>query len=509
MTINCTEPLKIATFSCSLPPTFTKSTFNKIYFSLLPVLAFFDHCDLERITNLREISTAVINISGRQRTLCQKAALYALRLASSRDREQKDDFRQKLIATVDLMEKAHNGLIYGDKELKLPGNPSAEIRALYYDAPIHLNRQIRAFIQVARHLAKIPHFTTTHPDLLYLLNAADRDLLEAFDLVVSQYQCEKETQELVIDLQQAFLYQQSCSATAQAQTQAQQLQDTIEELQNTQLQLCQVEKMSSLGQLVAGVAHEINNPLNFISGNLNYACSYINDLLSIIHLYEQHYPEPATAIAREADNIELDFIREDLPQLIGSMKLGTQRIQQIVLSLRSFSRLDEAEAKPVYIREGIDSTLLILQHRLKPKTSHAEIEVIRQYSIPRKVECYPGQLNQVFMNILCNAIDALEEFGVGRNAQVQKPQIRICTEIDRDRDIIIRIADNGPGIPEAAKKRLFDPFFTTKPVGKGTGLGLSISYQIVAERHQGQLTCHSVPNQGTEFVIRIPLKHID
>lgn len=301
---------------------------------------------------------------------------------------------------------------------------------------------------------------------------------------------------------------------AQLRQQAQELKEALRELQHTQTHLIQSEKMSSLGQLVAGVAHEINNPVNFIYGNLNPAKEYTQDLLSLLQLYQSHYPEPMVEIQDFAELIELDFLKSDLPQIINSMKVGADRIREIVLSLRTFSRLDEAEMKAVDIHQGIDSTLMILQSRLKDNDQRPTIEIIKEYGKLPLVECYAGQLNQVFMNILSNAIDALEESLVicpifGENAQgveqMTSPQIRICTQLQEPNQVIIRIADNGLGIPEDITKQLFNPFFTTKPIGKGTGMGLAISYQIITERHGGSLECFSQPRQGAEFVIKIPL----
>ena len=288
-----------------------------------------------------------------------------------------------------------------------------------------------------------------------------------------------------------------------AQEKAEQLQQTLVELQQTQAQLVQNEKMSGLGQLVAGVAHEINNPVNFIYGNLSHANDYTQDLLNLVDLYQQHYPTPHTDIQTEIEAIDLEFLIDDLPKLINSMKVGAERIQKIVASLRTFSRMDEAEMKAVDIHEGIDSTLMILQHRLKARDSHPEIMVQREYGPLPLVECYAGQLNQVFMNILSNAIDALEE-AAGQG--VAAPAIAIHTQVLASEHVEIRLTDNGPGIPPATRQRLFDPFFTTKPIGKGTGMGLSISYQIVTEKHGGTLHCESEVGQGTTFVIRIPLK---
>jgi predicted ATPase/signal transduction histidine kinase/tRNA A-37 threonylcarbamoyl transferase component Bud32 len=282
----------------------------------------------------------------------------------------------------------------------------------------------------------------------------------------------------------------------------QSLQHALQELKNTQAQLIQTEKMSSLGQMVAGIAHEINNPINFIYGNITYAQEYVQDLLNLIQLYQQEYPEPPTNIQEQIEDIELDFLSEDLVKLLSSMKSGANRISEIVLSLRNFSRLDEAELKKVNIHEGIDSSLLILQHRLQTTHNHSEIQLVKEYGDLPKVECYAGQLNQVFMNILANAIDALEDGGTNSE---QPPKIWIRTKLQDNDRIQISIADNGPGITEKVRNRLFDPFFTTKAVGSGTGLGLSISYQIVVDIHKGQLYCLSEPGLGSEFVIEIPV----
>jgi len=280
----------------------------------------------------------------------------------------------------------------------------------------------------------------------------------------------------------------------QLQQATDELTTTLNTLQQTQAQLIQAEKMSSLGQMVAGVAHEINNPVGFIYGNLDHANNYVQDLLGLVHLYQQHYPNPNQAIHNQIAAIELDFLSEDLPKILDAMKIGAERIRAIVLSLRNFSRLDEAEMKPVDIHTGIDSTLLILNSQLKQG-----IEVFQHYGNLPLVECYPAQLNQVFMNIIVNAIDVLQ-------TQAERPskQIVIRTAMIEHERVQVKIKDNGPGIPPQFIGKLFDPFFTTKPVGKGTGLGLSISYQII-EKHQGRIEVNSQVNQGTEFVVTLPV----
>ncbi|MDZ8184406.1 MAG: AAA family ATPase [Nostoc sp. ChiSLP02] len=286
---------------------------------------------------------------------------------------------------------------------------------------------------------------------------------------------------------------------------AEQLQQYLDKLQKTQAQLVQTEKMSSLGQLVAGVAHEINNPVNFIFGNLNHANEYTQDVLRLLELYQKHYPSPHPEIEEEAESIDLQFLLEDLPKLLSSMRVGADRIRNIVASLRTFSRMDEAERKAVNIHDGIDSTVMILQHRLKGKSEHPAIEIVKNYGGLPLVECYAGELNQVFMNVLSNAIDALEESLVKNPEKMTSPSITIYTAKVNGHEVEIRIADNGLGMPESVRQRLFDPFFTTKPVGKGTGMGLSISYQIITEKHGGSLSCNSQLGQGAEFIIRIPV----
>ena len=283
------------------------------------------------------------------------------------------------------------------------------------------------------------------------------------------------------------------------------LSKALQDLQRTQVQLIQQEKLSALGQLVAGIAHEINNPVNFIHGNIIHADEYTEDLLNLVRLYRQHHPQPNPEICRELKAIDVDFLAEDLPKLIRSMEIGTNRIRDIVLSLRNFSRLDEAEVKAVDIHEGIDSTLLILESRLKSQAERSNITVVKDYGSLPAVKCYPGQLNQVCMNILSNAIDALEEQAWKSADGDWSPAITIKTELAGNDSISIHISDNGPGIPDNLRDKIFDPFFTTKPVGKGTGLGMSISHEIVAAKHRGMLTCHPILPQGTRFTITIPV----
>lgn len=350
--------------------------------------------------------------------------------------------------------------------------------------------------------------------------------------------------QLSVAIQQAALFQQLADelterkaaeaalrkSEADLRKQTTKLEKTLKELKQAQLQLIQTEKMSSLGQLVAGVAHEINNPVTFIYGNINHADKYAKDLLKLVELYAKYYPQPIAEIEELADDIDFEFLVEDFPKLLYSMDIGVNRIRQIVLSLKNFSRLDEADRKLADIHEGIENTLLILQHRLKPEA--ANIELIKEYGDLPLVECYPGQLNQVFMNILNNAIDALEKSDreqssknntklVPERISSQPRFIKISTEvvdcsqseeltvqtrnIASIQSVVIRISDNGPGIPKRNKKRIFDPFFTTKSVGEGTGLGLSISYQIVVEKHGGRLECLSQLGKGTEFIVEIPL----
>ncbi len=282
---------------------------------------------------------------------------------------------------------------------------------------------------------------------------------------------------------------------SRVQERTQELSQALQNLKQTQAQLIQSEKMVSLGQMVAGVAHEINNPVSFIHGNIGYLDKYVQDLLSLVHLYQQHDPSPKPEIQDQIEAIELDYLTKDLPQIINSMKMGTARIRELVKSLRNFSRLDEAELKPVNIQEGIDSTLLILNSKLKQG-----IDVVKQYGNLPLVKCYPAQLNQVFMNILDNAIDALIAQG-----EPARKQIVIQTAIVDSDQVQVRIRDSGPGIPESIQERVFDPFFTTKDVGKGTGLGLSISYQVI-EKHKGKISVISSPGQGTEFVVTIPVQ---
>ncbi|GAB4319164.1 MAG: AAA family ATPase [Leptolyngbyaceae cyanobacterium] len=327
--------------------------------------------------------------------------------------------------------------------------------------------------------------------MLYLENslvtgAFTHDRVELLNLLCTQ---------AAISLENARLYQQA--------------QQALLDLQQAQLQLVQSEKMSALGNLVAGVAHEINNPVGFLAGNLTPAQEYVSDLLGLIDLYQQEYPTSTRVIQNAIEVIDLDYLREDLPKLLNSIKLGVERIRSISQSLRTFSRADKDYKVPFDIHEGLDSTLLILKHRLKASDGHPAIDVVKHYGQLPLIHCFPGQLNQVFMNILANAIDALEETNAGRSfAEIEgnSNRITIATQVLDENWIAIQIADNGIGMTEEVKCRIFDHLFTTKAVGKGTGLGMAIAHQIVVEKHAGTIEVNSMPGQGTEMVIKLPIK---
>ncbi|OUL35809.1 hypothetical protein BV372_09460 [Nostoc sp. T09] len=362
--------------------------------------------------------------------------------------------------------------------------------------------------------------------LLYLENQLTagvftRDRLEVVQLLTAQAAISLQNAQLYTNLSKTTaelkqanfqlaeyshtLEEKVAERTSQLNAQTQQLEEAFKNLQTAQSQLIQNEKMSSLGQLVAGIAHEINNPISFIYGNLTPATEYIDDLMFVLQTYRRHYPSPTPQLQAEIAKIELDFITADLPKLLNSMQVGAERIRDIVMSLRNFSRLDEAEIKAVDIHEGIDSTLMILQNLLQAKPEHPEILVIKQYSQLPAIECYAGELNQVFLNLLINAIEALEQ-SIIRGKAANKLQIFIRTEICNSNEIRICIADNGIGISASTKPYIFNPFFTTKQVGQGTGLGLSISYQIIVDKHQGKLECQSTPGKGAEFIITLPIR---
>lgn len=478
---------------------------------LLPVLAFNRYFDSHQIHPTRQINAAVVNVSGRQRMLSQRTALLSLRLVSSQNKSEREQLRSSLLESIELMEKSHEGLLYGDASINLPGKPSSLVKAIYFEPPLNLDQHVRCYIAQVRELIqkKDEEITADDPHLNYILNAASTELLNVLDAAVSQYQKESDAEQLALDINQAALYEQACTNATIAQAQAQQLEKALHELQKTQLQLIQTEKISSLGQLVAGIAHEINNPLNFIEGNLNYANDYTQSLLNLLWLYQQYYPNPPSEILGYMETMDLDFLRQDLPKILSSMQTGVERICQIMLSLRTFSRLEDAQMKPMEIHEGLESTIMLLKYRLKGGKEYPSIEIVRKYSKLPLVECYAGQLNQVFMNLLSNAIDALNQYDSQRSPQdiQNRPsQIAICTKVTGHNRVRITIADNGYGMNESVKSRLFEPFFTTKPVGKGTGLGLSISHQIVVEKHQGLLWCESALGQGTKFWIEIPIK---
>ena len=371
-----------------------------------------------------------------------------------------------------------------------------------------ITRPLKVVCQVAREITRDANFNLQVPvltqDEVGIVAVSINQLIHQVRQLLIEQQESKEQ----LEIYSQTLEEQVENRTEEIQQKNIDLQITLEQLKDAQLQLVQTEKMSSLGQLVAGVAHEINNPVNFIHGNLTYVNQYCQDLIRLLTAYQTHYPQPPQSIQDDLEEVDLDFLTMDLTKILQSMRMGSDRIRDIVLSLRNFSRLDELDFKPVDIHEGIDNTLMILQYRLKATAKRPEIEIVKEYGDLPLVECCAGQLNQVFMNLLANAIDALEERNQGRSLQEienNPNRISIATTKTTSDSVQITIADNGAGIPEEVRSRLFDPFFTTKIVGKGTGLGLSISYKVVTEKHGGKLSFDSVLGKGTSFAIELPI----
>lgn len=393
-----------------------------------------------------------------------------------------DDLKVVMLNPTAPLEEAENRLFYTIKIMALIGGAIALCLCFYFSR--WLNRRIRILTNAMQQFAAgnlSIHINIDSPDEIGIL-------AEGFNAMAEQL----------------------TQRDRQIQHQLEELNQTLKKLQETQAYLVQSEKMSSLGQMIAGIAHEINNPVNFIHGNLTYVKQYTDDLLQVINLYEAECPDISPEMQEEIAEIELDYLKDDLPKILQSMRGGTDRIRAIVLSLRNFSRLDESDLKAVNIHEGIDSTLLILQSRLHENSQRPEIAIIKEYGELPLVECYAGQLNQVFMNILANGIDALDKLSSERSFAENQGDplwIKISTEVLPENWVNIKILDNGIGIPEELRSRIFDPFFTTKDVGKGTGLGLSISYQIVVEKHGGKLFCESSSDRGISFVISLPIKH--
>ena len=475
-----------------------------LYSKLLPIITLNTYFNLDKMNMTGKINLAVIKISSRQISLCQRSALMALRIICTSNKLEQEKLVNELLAAIDLMETSQTALLNGNTQMGLQGQPSEAVLAIYFNAPLYLDQQIQEYITQVKALASQVgsscELTLENPHLQAILNA-ETALNQGLEVLVNQYQEESEELLLNIERQQVEINYKSCASAAAAYVYAQQREQSLQDLRGIQAQLIQMEKLASIGQMVAGVAHEINNPVSFIYGNLRYASDYVRDLLDLCNLYRTYYKEPNPTVQAKIKDIDLDFLLQDLPKVLNSMEVGADRVRQIVVSLRNFSRTDQIFLQAVDLHEGIDSTLLILQNRLKVRCKRSAIEVIKEYGNLPTFECCPGQLNQVFMNLISNAIDAMDEL------TEHNSYITIRTSVNANYSgIIIQIADNGSGMTPETQAQLFTPFFTTKPLGKGTGLGLSISRQIIVETHKGSLECVSELGKGTEFRIEIPLQ---
>ena len=355
---------------------------------------------------------------------------------------------------------------------------------------------------------KLKQDELTHSIPIIFLSALDevKDKIKAFriggaDYITKPFQLE----EVLVRIQNQLTIRR---LQTKLQLQNGELKEALSSLQKTQSQLVQKEKMAILGQLVAGIAHEINNPVSFIVGNLKPARRYIEDLLELIMLYQAEYPNPSQAIQKLVHEIDLEFLYADLQKLMDSMHAGADRIRSVILALRIFSRLGEAELKSIDLHKGLDSTLLMVQHRLTLEAAGKTIQIVKNYGQLPLITCYASQINQVFLNLLNNAIDALKSAVKAKNDLSDSPTIWISTEVKDSENVTIKIRDNGPGLSEEMRSRLFEPFVTTNPTGGCKGLGLLTCQQIIVEMHKGQIICNSSPGQGAEFIVEMPLKPI-
>jgi two-component system, NtrC family, sensor kinase len=440
----------------------------------------------------RALDAVVINVSGRQRMISQRISLLVLQLAMHPDVAERGIIYQKLQNSLDCMLANHEGLLYGDLEANLPGNPSRAILSMHFDAPTQLDRKLRHYIaQVRGFMALMPDdLTLETPNLWELVTDDVEDLVYAIDTVVSQYQFENESRQATMMEQLLDL----CHRNAQ---QTLVLEQALADLKQIQTQLIQTERISGLGQIAAGIAHEINNPANFIFANLHHAKDYTDHLLNLIALYDQGADD--RQIDAFQTEIDLPFIQADFPRLIESMETGANRIQKIVTDLRTFARLDESEFKTIHLPEAIASVVMMINHRLTFQIGEAVrgIGLVQEYDaeIP-PLYCYAGQLNQVLFHLLNNAIDAL------LSELPPQPQIWITARLENAQTLQIAVADNGPGVPESLQQQIFNPFFTTKPIGQGKGLGLSLCYQLM-QSQGGEIRYQ--PGEGATFVVELPI----